>query len=564
MTIGAAFRASVRFAFVSLLIFVLLSWVDLNRDVVPSVEAAPPAHPLASGNIATCDEASLLSALAGGGTATFTVASPCVITVTATIVITAPTTLDGNGRNVSISGGNMRRIITTTAGVGTLTLQGITLTRGLVTSGANPNGGAVFVRGNLVLSNTSFIANSAAGDGGGAYITGTLTLTNSRFISNTVGNYGGGAYTGGAALLNGGLFQSNLSTIHAGGFYAKNTLTCLNTQFLSNTAGYSAGGVFSEGEVTLNGGLFQNNWATGADGGGLYTPAAFAVTNTQFLNNRSGNNGGGAYVSGQSTLNAGLFQNNRSNVSGGGLYAYRLTLTGTQFLSNTANSGGGGVAAVSSTTLNGGLFQNNVSTGSPGGGMYVHSTLGLTGTQFINNTANGGGGLYHQSGTGRIVNALFARNVTSNTLGAAISLASAGDMQILHTTIASPTLASGSAIYVASGTIGITNTIVASHTIGISNSVGTVNENYNLFFGNTTNKSGTISGGANDVSGAPAFFNPAGDDYHLKAGSTAINTGTNVSVWIDFEGDRRPSIGSFEIGYDEIASRFLFLPLIIR
>lgn len=152
----------------------------------------------------------------------------------------------------------------------------------------------------------------------------------------------------------------------------------------------------------------------------------------------------------------------------------------------------------------------------------------------------------------------------ASTLGAAVYLIAAGG-QILHTTIGSPTLANGAAIFGGAGTVGITDTLIANHTIGISNSLGTVYENYTFFFGNTTNKSGNISGGANDVSGDPRFQNSANDDYHLQSGSAAIDAGVNVGVPLDIDGDLRPIGYGFDIGFDETpGQRRLYLPLIVR
>ena len=152
--------------------------------------------------------------------------------------------------------------------------------------------------------------------------------------------------------------------------------------------------------------------------------------------------------------------------------------------------------------LNGGLFQNNNAgpvLGAAGGGLYALSTLTLTATRFVGNSADQGGGVYHSSSTARVVNALFARNVARGAFGAALYLHSNGSVQILYATIASPTVASGEAIHIDAGTVGITDTIVASYTTGITAAAGTTYENYNLFFGNGTNKVGT-TGGTNDDS----------------------------------------------------------------
>ena len=96
------------------------------------------------------------------------------------------------------------------------------------------------------------------------------------------------------------------------------------------------------------------------------------LTGTQFISNTASANGGGAAAYGAAvTLNGGLFQNNASTggMSGGLYAASTLALTGTQFISNTASANGGGAAAFGAATLNGGLFQNNrPGGGRPGGG----------------------------------------------------------------------------------------------------------------------------------------------------------------------------------------------------
>ncbi len=70
------------------------------------VVPASPAH--AGGVVTVCDEAHLLAALAGGGTVTF--ACSGTITLTAEIVISADTTIDGTGQDVTISGNNAVRV----------------------------------------------------------------------------------------------------------------------------------------------------------------------------------------------------------------------------------------------------------------------------------------------------------------------------------------------------------------------------------------------------------------------------------------------------------------------
>jgi hypothetical protein len=456
-------------AFTKMIVLVMLG-LGLTLGVIWTLSPATPvqassAHgpalrPRTAGIVTVCNEASLRATLAGGGTVTFNCSG--IITVTSSLLITAPTMIDGSGQSVTLSGGNAVRIIDTTSGVGTLSMQNITLTLGKP-AGASQDGGAVYERGNLVLTNVTMIGNSASGNGGGAYVTGALTSTGAQFVNNSASN-GGGAWVRDVARLNGGLFQLNR-----------------------------------------------------VDG-----------------------------ISG-----------------GGGLYAFAtLSLTGTRFISNTGNmsAGGAGVYATNAVTAIGALFRFN-RAGGKGGGLYAGSAATLTATQFIDNEAHDGGGIYHATGVLRVTNALFARNrAPAFGTGADLVLASAGSVQILHTTMADTGLTAREGLYVVAGTVGITDTIVVSHAIGIRQTGGVVYADHNLFYNNTISKTGTIGGGSNDVNGDPVFVDPANDDYHLGADSAAIDTGIGVSVTTDFDGDTRPQGLGIDIGYDEVLQRCLLSP----
>src|SRR5262249_16961805 len=146
-----------------------------------------------------------------------------------------------------------------------------------------------------------------------------------------------------------------------------------------------------------------------------------------------------------------------------------------------------------------------------GGGLVALDTLNLDNSILISNTATTVGGGLSASITARIVNSLFVHNWAPSN-GAAMALKTGS---ILHSTIADTTLNPSSAIVIYTGTIGITDTIIASHTIGISAIANTGYENYNLFFGNTQNLSGTLTSGGNSLTGNPNFVSPASNDYHL-------------------------------------------------
>lgn len=295
--------------------------------------------------------------------------------------------------------------------------------------------------------------------------------------------------------------------------------------------------------VTLTNLTVQNGSVNG-DGGGLLAASIWLNTVNVLSNTAVGSGrGGGVYVNVSATITGSVFQNNLAVSQGGGLSNFSggtVLVTNTHFIRNTSNGDGGGAWLAAGTAL--GEFYN---------------------THFISNTAGGsGGGLYH-GGPGQVVNTLFARNTASGN-GAALFLGGSGNVQILHTTIASPAQVNGAGIFVAAGTVGISDTIVASHTVGIRREGGAgAIENYNLFFGNAVNLTGTlpVASGGQSLTCNPAFANPAADDYHLVNGSAAINAGANVGVAADFEGDARPSQGGFDIGFDENTTHTGSLPI---
>jgi hypothetical protein len=119
-------------------------------------------------------------------------------------------------------------------------------------------------------------------------------------------------------------------------------------------------------------------------------------------------------------------------------------------------------------------------------------------------------------------------------------------VQILFTTIASPSVASGSAISVTGGALGITDTIISGYTTTFEASGSDLSGSHNLSGGN------------------PGFVDPAHDNYHLTPASAAINAGVDVGVYTDLDGGVRPVGGGFDIGAYEFPFWRLFLPLIMR
>ena len=301
------------------------------------------------------------------------------------------------------------------------------------------NGGAVNVNNSISITGTQFISNTA-NDSGGALVQWnagyTATLINARFERNTTKIKGGGAFIAGASLISNSTFvtntvdSGNTTNTYGGGVYADGLSQVFASTFVSNTArcpscSYaSGGGLYTSKPATIQDSTFDRNYAWG--GGGVYGDyAAITVTRSTFKNNSAG--------------------------YGGAIGAITIRATGSDFLSNRAVNQGGALSA-QDMTLSGTRFISNTS-GAPGGGLRVSSRLDA-------------------------VNTLFAGNQAG--WGAAVMQLEGSQYTLRHVTIAHPSLGSGPAILLTSGTANITNTIIASYTVGISQTGGILTADYDL------------------------------------------------------------------------------------
>jgi predicted outer membrane repeat protein len=432
----------------------------------------------------------------------------------------------GNSTVVDAEGNG--RVLRLTAAA---TLQGFTLTNGFIGSG---DGGGLETTSALTLTDMVLFNNVNNTRGGGAYIGGTAVVHNSRILNNGTRNAGAGLYVVGHATVTDSLFQSNSGQNvdgggrQGGGLNVQGFATIAHTDFYSNSIKNEGGGAYAAGGMSLLGGTFDNNECMASCSGGAVSTLASDVTisGTQFIGNQAASNGGAVHSNGNITITNTHFANNRAVTSLGGAMAgfgsgLTVTVIDSHFEGNTAGGDGGAI----------GLFQ------------VAH----ITNSRFVGNSGTNGGGLYLQNG-GQVVNGLFVGNSASNS---GTGIRSSGSLNVYHTTLANPSLASGRAIHISSGTSNLINNIITNHDTGIRHSGGTVTQDYNLFFGNTTNTSGTIGGGANSLVGDPAFVDPAVGDYRLTHLSAALNRGTDVGITTDFEGDARPAGGGFDLGFDE-------------
>ncbi len=404
---------------------------------------------------------------------------------------TNPTTLDALG---------MGRVIYADANV---TLSDIKIQNGKNTG---INGGGIYASQPMTLSHVTVYNNEAIlAVGGGAYFDSTANVSNSNFISNTA-ELGGGAHFISTATLTANTFNGNSANDYGGGAYFSDMANVTDSLFSGNSAG--------------------------SDGGGAYFWSTTNVTHSNFISNTAISLGGGAcFWNFDDTTNVvdSTFRGNLAN-NGGGAYFYHKTANvfSSTFSSNTANLSGGGAWFGDIANVFASIFNNN--TANIGGGVYFTTVLPTVSAK-------------------RMVNTFLVNNLAT-TNGAAIYVDDALPLEIIHTTIDPATPSVNEAVYVMSGTVYITNTIIADHATGIERVGGTVTEDYNLFYGNTTDRI-NVSAGANSLTGDPAFFDAANGDYSLTFTSEAIDVGTDAGVYNDVNNEPRPKGAGFDMGFIE-------------
>jgi hypothetical protein len=335
-----------------------------------------------TGSAASCTEAALDAALAGGGIVTFNCGpAPATITVTSTKMIDADTAIDG-GSVVTISGGGQVRIFIVDPQV-TLALDHITISRGagMYSGGAIVNSGTLKASNSIFSRNKVTVLDSPSSFGGGAIFNylGTMRVANSTFSRNRSSGSGGGPNDGGGAISNYGA--------------ANSMQTITNCRFFRNKSGENNGGAItnfnplvsdaSNGLTVISSSFFGNHVGFGGegDGGAIYNNGGLTVTSSTFATNRSANNGGAI----------------ASELFGSPLLNSTLTVTNSTFVGNKAylqGSSGGAIYFQSETKtsaiINSTFSRNKGGCGDCGGAVDNNGATPLTITNTLLTRNHGG------------------------------------------------------------------------------------------------------------------------------------------------------------------------------
>lgn len=263
----------------------------------------------------TCTLRTAISTASSGSTIVF---DPTLDGATITLASSSPfavgisVTIQGPAHGITISGDGTYQIFSVSA-AGTLTLQGLTLTKGSASQG-----GAILNNGKLIVASVTFSNNNAASDGGAIYNDSNLNslwVTGSTFISNTAQVMGGAIrVAAGSATIVNSSFGGNRAT-SGGGVAVRTTLTLSRSVFYNNVAwngsmaGAGGGAWFDNQGATFNvtNVTFSGNQAKGVDdaGGGailiyegtlVLTHVTVATNSTTSTSINSGQGGGGIAI----------------------------------------------------------------------------------------------------------------------------------------------------------------------------------------------------------------------------------------------------------------------------
>jgi len=473
-----------------------------------------------------------------------------------------------------------------------------------------PLAGSPVLSGNLIISNVACISGTQMGQGGGICVAyGDAIIVGNQVLSNVASSNGLGD-GGGIYLFNsyGVTIQGNQIRGNAAAPGSEGGLgggICLRyggghhlvgNQVLDNVAGARGvgGGIaidVSSGNA-LEGNVIRGNVASAAsewgEGGGVYMAS---VGETVIRGNVIQGNTASAWTY-ERASRPDADQHPIPYACGGGIYIDHMQCPGTvlidanEIVSNTASQsgigmGGGLLGSGEGIAITGNTIHHNVGSREyegRGGGLYVDFAYAtISGNRIHHNATSArpassewGGGVVMAVGMFTVTNNVVARN----------GAGAVGGMYVYGlATLTNNTLTDNDAMRDDGLVIGpkslvtLTNNVVVSHTVGLVVYAGaTVTLGYTLWHGNGQDrdlKATSVVTEYGSVYGSPCFVDPAAGDYHLGAGSAAIDAGDQAGVPpappVDMDGDARPIAGRVDIGADESYERGAwrwYLPLV--
>jgi predicted outer membrane repeat protein len=440
------------------------------------------------------------------------------------------------------------------------TMGGVSQSRG---------GGIYCADGTLHLDNVTLQNNFSESDGGGLAIlasqgrTPDVTVVNSLFDSNISASLGGGIFieansfgagVGMATLdVTNSMIQFNEARTRGGGIANEavasgsgTTLTLANTTISDNCCPLGSGGGISSfvyntnTTITMTNSTLQGNSASGTGGGliasidGKYTHAQNISMTDCTVSDNDANHGGGLSVTvvGPPLLTRTMVSGNTASHSGGGIRG-ECTLVDSTVCNNMAAVDGGGILSFGEVTLDHTLVANNA-VSNRGGGMFAAIGDCIRGSEFRDNTAQDGAGVFLLQSLSPlpISDTAILDNIASN-LGGGLCAAPGSTLDLRRCTVAGNTALQGGGIKNDAATVSSDHSIVA----GNSNSgaaispdcEGTLQSQGYTLLGSSLGATVTGSTTGNQIDVDPLFTNPGSGDYTLQSTSPAREAGDPAS-----------------------------------
>jgi len=487
----------------------------------------------------------------------------------------------------------------------TMTIDGVWITGGVC--GADCNGGGIYNRGDLTISNSTISGNHAVdgpgnnGNGGGIYSdpNGTLTITNCTVRNNDADQYGGGVFASSTLTITGSTIggaaagDANTAGLNGGGVYeGGGALTITDSTIRNNTAGGGAGGVYDMAGVagsitdstisdntassncggiymenaalTITNSTISGNTATAGYGGGAGSFVSLTVTGSTITGNAAGTTGGGVYGLTTVNITGSTVSNNTSGTQGGGVYlawggggmpATNAVIDTSTISGNAAGGGQGG--GIYNTSAGGGANKSVVTitdttiSGNTGNGIYnfdAGATATITGSTLSGNSGQGAG--IRNAGTATLINTTISGNAAGAATGGAIY--SGANITVTNCTITNNSTTQSVVVTAAGGTF--SNNIMAGNAgfVDCDVGAGAVSNGYNLIGDNScpTLNDATDLHNATANLGALASNGGATQTHALLTGSDALDAGdcNGGAVTDDQRGVARPQNGTCDIG----------------
>jgi len=407
---------------------------------------------------------------------------------------------------------------------------------------------ALYVSGDVTptLQLLTFV-NGHADRGGNVYVEDASV----RFVATPM--------TSGTATYGGGLYLKHCNvSFDPGGLDWQNLLSISGLLLIQNNSAQYGGGIYVEGGTPILAGLaVYSNTAT-ADGGGVYLEGGWPVIAAGLvLENQAGGRGGGLFLADSAARIAGLAVYSNTAGDGAGFYLDGPFAFSEESVPIIANN----------------YVRHNRATGSQGGGFYLRQAVaGLVNNVIADNEGGDGAAMYLWASSPQ----LFHNTISRNGGDSGVYLTHKPG-QIWPPVVPIPSQPS------------FTNTIIASHTVGIHvDSTGLFYplENQATLEGTLWWGNGNDTGGpgsvvhSTDVYDDPRFKCTGGFPdcllpYHILDDSAAVDAGVVVALalpgsdlFVDIDGQLRPSGEGYDIGADEVVSdtysAWLIPPLSVR